>query len=184
VHYDACPLGHEKIDTTARYTRVVTGIIAKIESPLTRLSPPRRKPPRRDAEEPTAPGRRRSWLDQLLRSRTSPGPQSCLARGQPRPCEPRPIEGDERDRALPHGGARRARRALRERSVRPYADRLQFLPQPTLPEAPGCGPTPMADRPRSGAVARPLLSHRTSSTRCQASCATSPGRTSVWSTTS
>jgi site-specific recombinase XerD len=31
-------LGHEKLETTARYTRVATGIIAKIESPLTRLS--------------------------------------------------------------------------------------------------------------------------------------------------
>jgi len=45
-------LGHEKLDTTARYTRVATGIIAKIESPLARLSPRRCKPPRRDAEEP------------------------------------------------------------------------------------------------------------------------------------
>ena len=46
-------LGHDKLDTTARYTRVATGIIAKIESPFTRLSPPRRKPPRRDTEERT-----------------------------------------------------------------------------------------------------------------------------------
>src|SRR3974390_1983435 len=45
-------LGHEKLDTTARYPGVATGIIAKIESPLARLSPRRRKPPRRDAEEP------------------------------------------------------------------------------------------------------------------------------------
>ena len=30
-------LGHDKLETTARYTRVATGIIAKIESPLARL---------------------------------------------------------------------------------------------------------------------------------------------------
>jgi integrase/recombinase XerD len=47
-------LGHEKLDTTARYARVATGLIAKIESPLARLSPPPRKRPRRAVEEPTA----------------------------------------------------------------------------------------------------------------------------------
>ena len=47
-------LGHEKLDTTARYARVATGPIAKIESPLARLSPPPRKRPRRAVEEPTA----------------------------------------------------------------------------------------------------------------------------------
>jgi Putative transposase len=31
-------LGHDKLDTTARYTRVATGMIASIESPLDRLS--------------------------------------------------------------------------------------------------------------------------------------------------
>ena len=41
------------------------------------------------------------------------GPRSRLARGQPRPCEPRSAEGDECDRALPHGGTRRPCRALR-----------------------------------------------------------------------
>ena len=37
-------LGHDKLDTTARYTRVATGMIAGIESPLDLLSQPRRKP--------------------------------------------------------------------------------------------------------------------------------------------
>jgi site-specific recombinase XerD len=35
-------LGHDKLDTTARYTRVATGTIAAIESPLDLLSKPRR----------------------------------------------------------------------------------------------------------------------------------------------
>ena len=83
-----------------------------------------------------------------------------MARGQPRPCEPRPAEGDERNRALPHRGARRPRRALREPGVRPYARRLQLVRQQALPEVPGRGVAPMAGRPRSGAVARPILSRR------------------------
>jgi hypothetical protein len=36
-------LGHDKLETTARYTRVATGMIAKIESPLGDLSIPRRR---------------------------------------------------------------------------------------------------------------------------------------------
>jgi site-specific recombinase XerD len=46
-------LGHDKLETTARYTRVATGMIAKIESPLDGLSAPRRRRTRR--EEPAAP---------------------------------------------------------------------------------------------------------------------------------
>jgi integrase len=42
-------LGHDKLDTTARYTRVATGMIARIESPLDLLSLPRKKP--RKAQE-------------------------------------------------------------------------------------------------------------------------------------
>ena len=36
-------LGHDKLETTARYTRVATGMIAAVESPLTQLSQPQRK---------------------------------------------------------------------------------------------------------------------------------------------
>ena len=43
MHYDSCPLGHDKLDTTARYTRVATGMIARIKSPLDLLSQPRKK---------------------------------------------------------------------------------------------------------------------------------------------
>ena len=48
-------LGHERLETTARYTRVATGMIAKIESPLEDLSAPRRRRTRRDSKEPAAP---------------------------------------------------------------------------------------------------------------------------------
>src|SRR6202521_1266361 len=37
-------LGHDKLDTTARYTHVATGMIAGIKSPLDLLSQPRKKP--------------------------------------------------------------------------------------------------------------------------------------------
>jgi integrase/recombinase XerD len=50
-HYGACPLGHDKLDTTARYARVATGMIAGIESPLDLLSQPRKKP-KKDRKEP------------------------------------------------------------------------------------------------------------------------------------
>lgn len=41
-----------RIETTARYTRVATGIIAKIESPLARLSARRYRRAKRETEEP------------------------------------------------------------------------------------------------------------------------------------
>ena len=40
-------LGHAKLETTARYAHVATGMIAKVESPLDRLSRSKRKTPRK-----------------------------------------------------------------------------------------------------------------------------------------
>ena len=47
-------LGHDKLDTTARYTRVATGMIAAIESPLDRLSQPRKRPRKSRKDPPPA----------------------------------------------------------------------------------------------------------------------------------
>jgi integrase/recombinase XerD len=47
-------LGHDKLDTTARYTRIATGTIAGIESPLDLLSQPRKKPKKSSKDQPTA----------------------------------------------------------------------------------------------------------------------------------
>ena len=40
MHYGSCPLGHSKLDTTARYTHVATDVISTVESPLDRLTLP------------------------------------------------------------------------------------------------------------------------------------------------
>ena len=48
-------LGHDKLDTTARYTRVATGMIAGIESPLDLLSQPRKKPRKAAEKTPKDP---------------------------------------------------------------------------------------------------------------------------------
>jgi integrase/recombinase XerD len=45
-------LGHDKLDTTARYTRVATGMIATIKSPLDLLSQPRKKARKKPAKQP------------------------------------------------------------------------------------------------------------------------------------
>ena len=54
MHYDSWPLGHDKLDTTARYTRVATGMIAGIESPLDLLSRPRKKSKKNRKDPPPA----------------------------------------------------------------------------------------------------------------------------------
>jgi integrase/recombinase XerD len=48
-------LGHSKPETTARYSHVAIGLIAKIESPLEGLRAPRHRRAKRDSAEPPAP---------------------------------------------------------------------------------------------------------------------------------
>src|SRR6202140_2883860 len=47
-------LGHDKLDTTARYTRVATGMIAGVESPLDLLSQSRKKSRKSKKHQPSA----------------------------------------------------------------------------------------------------------------------------------
>jgi site-specific recombinase XerC len=51
----AALLGHDRLETTACYSRVAIGMIAKIESPPGSLSAPHRRPAKRDSKEPLAP---------------------------------------------------------------------------------------------------------------------------------
>jgi integrase/recombinase XerD len=49
-------LGHDKLETTARYTRVATGMIANVTSPLDLLGQPRKKSkkPQQKAQQPNS----------------------------------------------------------------------------------------------------------------------------------
>ena len=37
-HYDSCPLGHAKLETTALYTRVASNTIREVMSPLEHIA--------------------------------------------------------------------------------------------------------------------------------------------------
>ena len=39
MHYDTRPLGHAKLDRTARYTHVATKVLRDVTSPLDLLTP-------------------------------------------------------------------------------------------------------------------------------------------------
>src|SRR4029077_18287183 len=99
-------LGHAKLDTTVLYTQVATNVIRAVMSPLDRLTPltnKRSASPEKAGTRGPPRSRSRRYLPRL---------RTGVATDQRRPCEPRPTQGDVGDRALPHSGARRARRAL------------------------------------------------------------------------
>ncbi len=64
-----------------------------------------------------------------------PPPRPRVPRYAQRAPRPRAAPGDGRDRSLPHRCARRACPPLRR--LRPHRDRLQFLPQSSLPKCQG-----------------------------------------------
>ena len=57
-------LGHEKLDTTARYLHVATSTISAVESPLDRLSQPKRKKPRKPQQSTRKPSEETTNTDQ------------------------------------------------------------------------------------------------------------------------
>src|SRR5260370_23509632 len=79
-----------------------------------------------------------------------------MAQSQCRPCQPRSAKGDVSRRELPHGGARRTCRALRE--VRAHPHIVQVWPKSALPEAPGCGGKGLAGCARGRSIVGAVLS--------------------------
>ena len=143
-------LGHAKLDTTALYTRVATAHDPHRHEParpagtLLGATSRDRRPDRGGRGPPAARDRRHL-----------PPPRRRLAPGPGRAPQPRPAEGDGGDRDLPHRRARRPCRALH--GLRPGARRLQLLPQPPLPEVPGCGGEGLAGGPRGRPAAGAVL---------------------------
>jgi len=151
-------LGHDKLETTARYTRVATGMIAGVESPLDLLSQPRKKP-KKSPERPAAGVAARGGAPSSVGGcGYLPRPWGGVAPRQYRARQPRPAEGNVGHPALPHGGARRPCRALR--GLRRYSHCLQQLPQPALPQVSGRRRQGMARRTRSRTAARRLFPPR------------------------
>ena len=88
-----------------------------------------------------------------------PRPWTGVASSQCRPCEPRPVEGDVGDRALPHGGARRPCRALRERAAHTIIA-YNSCRNRHCPKCQGAAAQRMAGRARGRAAAGAVLSCR------------------------
>ena len=171
-------LGHDKLETTARYTRVATGMIAKIESPLDGLSAPRRRRAKTrhrgaaGAVAPPAMARPALEVADILRDH---GPAWREAnRGHVSLDQLKVMSAIERCRTAALGGhvARCENAACGHTLIAYNSCRNRHCPK-----CQGCGVTPMAGRPRSGAACR--CRTFTSCTRCRASCVTSPTRTSA-----
>ena len=140
--------GSREIGNHGALSHVATGMIAAVESPLDLLSRAAARSARKTSKEcsrrrnpPQCPVRR--W-----RSRISSATTGRRGGGQCRPRQPRADEGDDGDRALPHGGARRPCRALREL--------LRTPSSPTTPAATGIARSARARRRGNGSPsARP-----------------------------
>jgi hypothetical protein len=44
-HYDACPLGHARLETTAKYAQVASNLLREVTSPLEHLTLEKEGPP-------------------------------------------------------------------------------------------------------------------------------------------
>ena len=149
-------LGHAKLDTTARYTRVATGMIAAIKSPLDRLSQPRKSPGRagRPAAGVTAGRVSRPALEVADIFRDHGAAWRRANAGHVSLDQLKVMCAIERCRTAALGG----HVARCERDLRPHRHRLQQLPQPALPQVPGrCGKR-VARRARGRSAAGAVLS--------------------------
>ena len=178
-------LGHDKLETTARYTPRGdrNNRFAKIEEPA--RVPERAAPQARKA---------RHWRSRRRNSAVGcgstssrgrghpPRPRSCLARGQPRPCEPRSAEGDECDRAPRHGSAGGHRRNAGENVACGHTlIAFNSCRNRHCPKCQTAASRLMVNRSRSRALAGTVLSCRLHATGSKP--VTSRTRTSAWSTT-
>jgi len=171
-------LGHAKLDTTARYTRVANTTIRTVTSPLDRLRQPTEKAATRAIAGGGAP-------PETGGRRHLPSPWRRLAQGQYRARQPRPAPGDVGYRELPLGRPRRPCRALR--GLRSPANCLQLLSQPPLSlVATAIVPNARARRRGTGLPpARPICCRSATSTwssRCRPRSPRLPTRTRRQST--
>ena len=147
-------LGHRSLATTSRYLKIATSTCAPpsalVSCPICCPDRTRRRHRRRRRTSEASPCAPPGW-----RWRRSSARSALTTVAPCRLAQPRAAARDERDRALPHRRAGRARRAVRR--LRPPAHRLQLLPQPPLPEVPGLDARAVAGgAPRRAAPGRIL----------------------------